>query len=197
MPGRRTRSSGFTMVELMVVVAILALTAALAVTGMKSNPVGSDARKVAALMATANRTAIGGGPIRTDVAATGIRHRAVLEILGQTNGFQLTVYKVVENPGANDGTFTYVPVGNETLNQDTEVWALGDTAATLPTGTDPTQTDFTPPVAPNLGPNKKYFPDGTAEAMTIYLKNKTNDAATRYRVVALPLSPAPQVFQDW
>ena len=185
------------MVELMVVVAILALTAALAVTGMKSNPVGSDARKVAALMATANRTAIGGGPIRTDVAATGIRQRAVLEILGQTNGFQLTVYKVVENQLANDGTFTYVPVGNETLNQDTEVWALGDTAATLPTGIDPAQTDFTPPSPPTLGPSKKYYPDGTAEAMTIYLKNKTNDAATRYRIVALPLSPAPQVFQDW
>jgi hypothetical protein len=185
------------MVELMVVVAILALTAALAVTGMKSNPVGNDARKVAALMATANRTAIGGGPIRTDVAATGVRQRAVLEILGYTNGYQLTVYKVVENPGATDGTFTYVPVSSELLNQDTEVWALGATAATLPTGVDPAQTDFSPPVAPALGPHKKYFPDGTAEAMTIYLRHKVSDVVTRYRIVALPLSPAPQVFTDW
>jgi len=192
---RRPRTdAGFTMIELMVVVAILALTAALAVTGMKSNPVGSDARKVAALMATANRTAIGHGPVRADVAATGVKATAELEISSVANGYLVTVYRLVENPGANDGTFNYVAVSSEALSTDTQVWALLGAAATLPTGTDPTQeTDF----GNSPAPFKEYYPDGTAQAMTVYLRHVTNDAATRYRVVGMPLSPAPQVFQDW
>jgi hypothetical protein len=33
--------------------------------------------------------------------------------------------------------------------------------------------------------------------MTVFLRHKTNDNATRYRIVGMPLVTAPQVFQDW
>ena len=174
----------------MVVVAIIGICAALTVRSFTKNPTGEGARKMASMMATANRTAVGGGPVRSDVVdALGnpIKSRAQLEILQTSGQVLINVYLLVENPlPAHDSVWTLV--STEILSPDVEVYAVATTVAIDPGST---------PAATALPTTKLYYPDGTADAMEIFLKHRTNNAATRYRVLGMPLNPVPQVFQDW
>ena len=178
------------MVELMVVVAILGITAAVSLRSFTRNPTGEDARKVAGLMSTAYRTAVGGGAVRSDVAlATGIKARAQIEFSVASGQFLVTVYKLVEDALPLHSS-SWVPVSTAILSPDVEVYAITAAAATLP-GSAPTASAFGTPIT------KSYFPDGTSDAFTVFLRLATNIAATRYRVVGMPLSPAPQMYRDW
>jgi len=198
MPARRT-DRGFTMVELMVVIAIIGITAALTIRSFTKNPTGDSARKVAAMMATANRTAISGGPVRSDcVDALGnpIKARAQLEFIQTSGQVLVNVYVVVEDPLPLH-TAPWVLVSSEILSPDTEVTSVMGTAGVplpIDPGTVPTPTTL-PIATPGLV--KLYNPDGTAEPIAVFLKHRTNATATRYRVLGLPINPAPQVFQDW
>jgi type II secretory pathway pseudopilin PulG len=180
------------MVELMVVVTILGIVAAVAVGSYKRNATGDDARRLAALMATAYRTAVGGGPVRADVAAANsLRERAQLFFDRDGEATIVTVFRVVEDdPPAT--TFQLVPVQTMGLNTEVDLWAIVPSAQIgLATGTiDSTSDDDDETIM-------RYFPDGTAQAYTLYLRHRLRENATRYRVVSLPLSPTPQVFRDW
>jgi prepilin-type N-terminal cleavage/methylation domain-containing protein len=202
-PRTRRRAAGFTMIELMVVVAIIGITAALTIRGFTRSSVGGDARKVAAMMATAYRTAMSGGPIRTDVAAANptLRWRAVLEFSEASGQNLVAVYQIVEHSG--DTGFDQVLVSNEVLSPDTIIFSVASTAAI-----DPGTSTVT---ASNLSTStlfdQYYCADGTTGVLvggafsvnpiTAFLKHRTNDAATHYRVLGMGLNPVPQVFQEW
>jgi type II secretory pathway pseudopilin PulG len=180
------------MVELMVVIAILGITAAVAISGFRANPTGSDARKVASMMATAYRTAVEGGAMTANISKacfSSTKPRAMLEF--GTGGLNVvTVYKLIEHTA--DTGYDQVPVSAAALSTDVLVYAITNFAVSQEQpGATPTQTSLATPVT------KYYCPDGSADGFTVYLRHATNDNATRYRVVGMPLSPAPQTFQDW
>ena len=180
------------MVELMVVVAILGITAALTVRGLTRDRVGEDARKVAAMMSTAYRTATGGGPVRTDVsAASGLKWRAYIEFSESSGQNIVAVYQLVEH--TSDTGFDAVLVSSEILSPDTIVYSVSSTPAIDPGTSTVTASNL----STSTVVDKYYFPDGTADAMTVFLKHRTNAAATHYRVLGMGLNPVPQTFQDW
>ena len=185
-----TNERGFTLIELMVVVAILSIVAAVSIGSFRTNPTGDSARAISALMATAYRTAIAGGPVRSDVAtqAEVLGARSMVEAVLTADGHtQVTVYKVVE--GAGVGEYTLEPVQSTYLHQDVTLYRVMDSAQ-IGLSADPIDPG-------GLPMTKRYYPPGMADAYTIYLRHRTRDNATRYRVVGMPFSPAPQVFQDW
>jgi prepilin-type N-terminal cleavage/methylation domain-containing protein len=187
---RRRASGGFTLVELMIVVAIISIVAAVAIGSYRTNPTGDAARSIAALMATAYRVAIAGGPIRADVAtqAEVAGGRALLEFEVTPEGHtQVTVRKVVEGEG--DGVYTLEAVQSIFLHEDVTLFKVLDSAQI---GLSSTAIE-----PGGLPATKRYYPPGSADPYTIYLRHRTRESATRYRVVGMPLSPAPQVFQDW
>jgi type II secretory pathway pseudopilin PulG len=170
------------MVELMVVVAILGITAAVAISGYRSNPTGGAARKVAAMLATAHRVAVQGGMMTTGTVACASQTlpRAYIEVATDS----VTVWQY------DDATAAWANVSGAGIPTDVLVYSVEDQANTLP-GVTPTATSLATPL------KKYYCPDGTSDGFTIYLRHKTDATATRYRIVSIPLSPSPQVFQDW
>ena len=171
------------MTELMVVVAILGITAVVAVTGFRSNPTGGAARKVASMMSTAYRVALGAG------ATSGIcTARAHLKFSMNGGSFQVTVLRLKEEAGACVEETPYISAA--LLDDTVEIYGLAPQANTLP-GASVSLVSLSTPV------DKSYNADGTADGFTVYLRHKYDDNATRYRIVGMPLSPAPLVFQDW
>lgn len=187
------RQAGVTMVELMVVVAIIGIAAGLSFSMLKSDEAGSDARRVAGFMATAYRLAQAGGTVRSDVAASGVAPcnttaRTQLRVSTDTGVNLVAVWKMEEDP-LPAHTCAWVYVTGVYLSDEVHVFAVTDTPVLAPTGTNPTA----------LGTGsvtKSYFPDGTADPFTVYIEN-VNGNGNRYRVVGLPLAPAPQIFIDW
>ena len=177
---------GFTLIELMVVVAILGITAALVITNFKSNPSGSEARHIAGAMATAFRTAMNGGPVSSAVvSAGGPRARAMLEIKESGAGYQAIVWKLVESGSG----FSWTEVETVPIAPEVEILKITDTATV-----DLSTTEIT---AGGVPATKYYYANATADPFTIYLRKRGDDSRTRYRIIGMPLSPTPQVFQDW
>ena len=189
MSRRRQGEAGFSLVELMIVVAIISIVAAVSIGSFRTNPTGEAARSIASLMATAYRVAIAGGPIRADVAtqAEVAGGRALVEFEEEDGHVRVTVRKVVE--GSTAGSYSLEAVQSIFLDDDVTLLRIVDSAQIGLSGTAIE--------AGSLPVVKRYYPPGSADPYTVYLRHKTRDNATRYRVVGMPLSPAPQVFQDW
>jgi hypothetical protein len=148
--------------------------------------VAEDARKIVAVMAAAHRTAVEGGQVREDVAATwGLHARAEIEIASDA----VWVYRLVEAPLPSHD-FSWEPVLGIKLDGGVTIAAVGAGAASTPGGALP------PPLGDDQHVERYYMPEGTAEAVTLYLTRKGHDR-DRYRVVGLPLAPVPQVFMGW
>ncbi len=171
----------------MVVVAILGITAAVAVSAYRSNPTGGAARKVATMMSTAHRVAVQGGTMTaagTPACASQTLPRAYIEFAATS----VTVWQY------DDASSAWANVSGAGIPTDVTIYSVADTAQSQPsieTGFAVTATSLSTPV------KKYYCPDGTSDGFTIYLRHATDATATRYRVVSIPLSPSPQVFQDW
>jgi prepilin-type N-terminal cleavage/methylation domain-containing protein len=190
---RRSHSAGVTVVELMVVLVILAILAALSVKFFRSDPSANDARRIAALISTANRVAVAGGPVNANVILlTGQTARAKIEFDG--NAKTVTVYRLVENGNTPPTNYTWSPVSAMGLNNFTVIQAVGSTSELQPSA----ETGHGLPTALGTGLVAKYFyPTGTVDAMTVYVNDNRPNINRKYRVVTLPLQGAPQTFQDW
>jgi prepilin-type N-terminal cleavage/methylation domain-containing protein len=175
---------GFTTTELMVVVAILAILTALSLRALKTDNVGQDARKVAALVSTARRVALSGGPVRADVvAAHGIRARAQITFEEEDNQVMVRVWRLREGAGA---AFDWVEITAGALSRTTALRGIAAAAEV-----DPGQTL---PSAPSGLISKNFFPDGTCDPMIVYLGTA---AGSKWRIVVYPVSGVATFYSGW
>ena len=191
---------GVTLVELMVVVAILGIVSALAVQVVKSDPTAKTAREVAALIQQARRNAIAHGPVRADVAAatstTATQRVRIRDSGGKANVIEL--YDLVETTGA--ATYTWTPSTWSWMPQKVQVYGVDTTANTVGGETLPTA------LATNGQIDFYLFPDGTAgtslngngaNGTTIYLQTRAGTKKDKFRIFVMPLSGAPTTTKGW
>ena len=185
------RERGVTLVELMVVIAILGITFSLAVMAVKTDPTAKTAREIAAFMQQARRNAVAHGPVRADVqTATGItatQRVRIKDVGGTANKVEL--WDLVETTGAPTATWvlsswTYVPV-------KTQIYGVAATANTNGGETLPTA------LATNGQVDTFFYPDGRGDAVTVYLQSRKGTKKEKFRIFVLPLAGAPTTTKGW
>jgi prepilin-type N-terminal cleavage/methylation domain-containing protein len=185
---RRTQH-GFTLVEVMVVVAILAILASLAVVAIKPRTSAVDTgHQFRALVDQASREAVRAGAVRPDVA-TALGLRARTQVVAQMNGDTLTFYaqRLVEDD-APATSATWQTLDTFTLPSWVRAAAYssqvgGYSSITLATDWD----SFT----------ISCFPNGTCERKTVFFESSTGSSSSRQsRVAVLPVATA-QVIGTW
>ena len=158
---------GFTLTEMMVVVAMIAVLAALAVSRFDTAPrAGDAATTTAALIRETARKAVG----------TSTPTRLVI-----TNGDQITfsVERLAEEPD------TWVVVATRTLPKGLEASGYTDQAI-LDDGQAPAVALGTAEI--------RCYPNGVCDGATVYFQGRRGDRA---RVAVLPLGGAPVTYRTW
>lgn len=182
----RRSQQGFTLVELMVVVAILAILATLAVVSVNPRTTAIDiGHRFRALVDTASRDAVRLGPVRPDVVtATGIRART--QIVAAGSGTAFYVQRLVEDTGTPTATWQTI----DSFALPAWVSAAAFSSQLGPYGTVTTATDWSTF-------SLACFPDGTCERKTVFFESSAGSTATRQaRVAVLPVAAA-QVISRW
>ncbi len=187
---RRGHAGGFSMVELMVVIAILGLASSLAVMATKSDPTAKSAREVSAFLQMARRAAVAHGPVRSDVkAATGITatQRVRFKDVGGTLS-RVELYDLVEGTGATaTWTFnTWVWIPNRAKIYGVATTANTNGGETLPTA-----------LATNGQVDIFFYPNGSADATTVYLQTRSGAKPDKFRIFIMPLSGMPTTTKGW
>jgi prepilin-type N-terminal cleavage/methylation domain-containing protein len=185
---RRTQQ-GFTLVEVMVVVAILAILASLAVVSVKPRTSAVDAgHQFRALVDQASREAVRAGAVRPDVA-TALALRARTQVVAQMNGDTLTFYvqRLVEDP-APAASATWQTLDTFTLPSWVHAAAYSSQLGGYSSIAKATDWDAF---------SIACFPDGTCERKTVFFESSTGATSTRQsRVAVLPVASA-QVIGKW
>ena len=186
--------SGFTLVELMVVVAILAVISSVAVLNISSGPkIGDLSKGLAAKIGEAARLAKSRGPVRADVvAAQGESARSQIAIIN--NGLDQNQTVRVEVLNENDlpgNSFVWDPTS--VIYIPPEVIVAGyRNSADLEGGQGGPETALTAGSTLEV----KCYTTGACDAMTLYLQT-TKGGDRRTRVVLMPLNGTPLVYGGW
>jgi prepilin-type N-terminal cleavage/methylation domain-containing protein len=196
LPGQR----GFSLVELMVVIAILGTAASLAVVAVKSDPTAKSARDVASFLQIARRAAIAHGPVRSDVqTATGMAATEMVRFKETTYGSKVEVFDLVEGTGA---TSTWVSNAWMWVPNRAKIYGVALTANT--NGGETLPTAF----VVNSTVDIYFFPNGTvgvgntvseagASGATVYLRSRSGNKPDKFRIFVMPLSGMPTTTKGW
>lgn len=185
---------GFTMPELMVTVAIIGILSSLAAGAVRRDPVGDRTRAVSGLLQEARRKAIAGGPIRADIAATGVTARTQVVFSTSEAGSRADLWLLVEDP-LPASTSTWVAVSSATWRTDPRepiIWAVAPVASTDRDGTTPAQLDGKV--------TRSCYPSGRCDAATVYMAKRNAKGlqdGDHYQIVVFPFSGIPITSKGW
>jgi prepilin-type N-terminal cleavage/methylation domain-containing protein len=185
---KRSPRRGFTLVEMMVVVAIVAVLTTLATATLRSNERPVDvATKISNLIQSGSRTAVRHGVVRADVVASegGLKRRARI-VASASPRVTFYVQVLAEDPTPTWHTLaTYtVPKG---ITVDGYAPAVGD-YATLAGSLSTDWSAF----------SVNFEPSGSSNSVTLFLSAQQGAAQDRRaRLSVLPLGTATFVRTGW
>jgi prepilin-type N-terminal cleavage/methylation domain-containing protein len=184
------RQAGFTLTELMTVVAIIALLSTIAWGSLRSDPRPGDVASTAAnMIREAARKAAQSGAVRSDVAAAlGSTARTRIRIFTASGTQNLAVDRLVENALPSNGA-TWVETTRYPMPRNNVISGWRSTAD-LDGGVGPLVV---------LGPGDTVLiyclPAGRCDAATLYFAHSFT--TKKARTVMMPLGGSPAVFTTW
>ncbi len=180
---------GFTLVEMMVVVAIISVLTTLAVVSLKPKTRPLDvASRFAGLVSDATRIAVKGGPVRSDVAlAEGSKRRS--RIVGSVTdgvvGFSVEVLTEEANTPTPRWEQVQAMAMPRSVTAEDFATSVGDHAS-VALETDWTQFEIS------------CFPNGSCTATSLFFSSLEGATSDRHaRVSVLPLGTATFIKNDW
>jgi len=220
-PARLRRSRGFTLTELMVVVAIVGIMVTMAIVYMRPRVRPIDAAtRVGDLVREGSRRAVALGSVRADVAKA-LNSKARTQVMAWTSGafVTFTLYRLEEDLPDGIATANWVKVEEYTVHRNVQpmLWApdVGDRTMTGQTGTWDSPNAGVPtfvatPVPPGPPPGLiiRCRPDGTCDSTTMFFQANPAgpDCATApagplndwcAKLSVMPLGGAITLRPDW
>ena len=192
----RARQRGFTLIEMMVVVAIISILIALVAVMVNPTPTPRDvSQRVADMVREASREAIQLGPIRTNVvAANSLTSKARTCVVGSVDAAGQTVFTtnlLVEATAVTSTSYAWVPQQQFTVPRTVGSYAYATSVGNLAAVTAlTTWTSF----------NLCCYPDGTCDPYTVFFQNtRGGQGGLTYqaRLSLLPLGAMPVIRTDF
>lgn len=190
---RRAPARGFTLVEVMIVVAILGVLVTLAVVFMRPRTTPHDAaHRFAGIVQEASRRAVKAGMVRPQVTvALGFRQRTRLTATASGSTVTFALEELFEDPAPSTSA-NWVTVQQQTVPArvvaHSYAMGVGSYATVSPAPTASWST-FT----------LNCFPNGTCDAATVFFEAApgVGGAGRQARVSVMPLGTATYVRPDW